>query len=316
MKNPLFFISKHVIPHFNGIIAHALKERGLSENKIATLLGVTQPAVNMYLKKPREEYASKLREVGLTEEEIERSVMRLTSAVQEGYQGLEELARFFLELLGSGKLCRYHRSMAELPLDCDICMRLFGYGGKEEREGLLEEVRIALKLLERNDKFTNLLPEVRSNLVARLEKAVTEDDVVGIPGRIVEIKGRARALRPPEFGASRHMARVLLEVSKYCCKVKSAINLKYDDKIDRCIKRLGWKCISISIREEDIKEKDPVISSIRRSLMEHKCKVFIDAICCSAFYGLEASLYVFAENPIQLAEKVLTLADEYVKHAS
>lgn len=309
MKLPLTFIDREVIPYFHALVAFKLKDEGMTENRIAALLGVTQPAVNLYLKRPKKFYYERLKLMGLTSGQVESGIRRLTNAYRMGDEGLDEAISYFLELLGSGVLCERHRNLSGLPAECEICMKLFGYGRKEDRESLLDEVNKALRLLERSETLPLLLPEVRSNLVARLDRALTEEDVVGIPGRIVEIHGRAKALRRPEFGASRHMAKVLLEVSKVVPNVKAAINLKYDTEVERCIEELRWVCLRAEITEEDMKAEDPVINAIRRTLS--KAKGSIDCILYDAFYGLEASIYIFAESSSALAEKVLKLASRY-----
>lgn len=312
MRLPVVYLSKAILPPFNGLLIIRMKQEGLSEGRIASLLGLTQPAVNLYAKKKKEEYIRRLKEIGLSKDQIEDVVEKVVRALKANE--LEEATKIYLELLGSGLLCQHHRALTGLPESCEVCMKLFGSGRREEREELVLRVKEALRLLEKSRKFAGLLPEVRSNLVARLDKAVTEDDVIGIPGRLTEVKGKVRALHPPEFGASRHVARVLLEVSKRFPKVKAALNLRYDEEIDRCIRRLGWKRIKGRIDERDLKEEDPVLASLRRTLQGAKGP--LDAFCHDAFYGLEASLYLFAEDPVELAEKAIALANLYVKTSS
>ncbi len=312
MKLPLVYLSKAVLPSFNGIVAIRMKKEGLSEGRIASLLGLTQPAVNLYSKKGEEEYIRRLKEVGLSRDQIEDVVEKVIDALRA--EELEDATKVYLELLGSGLLCQHHRALVGLPESCEVCMKLFGSGRREEREELVLKVKEALRLLEKSRRFASLLPEVRSNLVARLDKAVTEDDVVGIPGRLTEVKGKVRALHPPEFGASRHVARILLEVSKRFPKIKAALNLKYNEEIERCIRKLGWKRIKGRISEKDLKEEDPVLASLTRALKGVEGPP--DAFCHDAFYGLEASLYLFAEDPIELAEKAIALANLYVKTSS
>ena len=67
--------------------------------------------------------------------------------------------------------------------------------------------------------------------MARID-AKTEEDVAGrIPGRITTAKGKAFACKEPEFGASSHMARMVLNVRKFDMEKRSAIDLKYNPKI-------------------------------------------------------------------------------------
>ena len=92
-------------------------------------------------------------------------------------------------------------------------------------------VKKALVIIQNSDDMAELIPEVRSNLVMARKDASSIDDVVGVPGRITTVKGRPRAFMKPEFGASSHMARLILEVMKHDPKRRSAINLRYNRDI-------------------------------------------------------------------------------------
>lgn len=102
-------------------------------------------------------------------------------------------------------------------------------------------VQKALVILQNADHMAELIPEVRSNLVMAKETAKTLDDVVGVPGRITTVKDRVRAFLKPEWGASSHMARLVLEVMKHDPKRRSAINLRYHPAIIEICEKLGLK---------------------------------------------------------------------------
>ena len=101
---------------------------------------------------------------------------------------------------------------------------------------MLSSVRRGLKILEATSGFTSLIPAVGSNLCECLPDASTIEDVAGVPGRIVDVKGRATVPGDPEFGASEHVARVLLaarEGRKAAgvpeeSEVRGCLNVAYD----------------------------------------------------------------------------------------
>ena len=68
------------------------------------------------------------------------------------------------------------------------------------------------------------------------EDAITINDVAGVPGRITTVNGKAKAFMKPDWGASSHMARLILEVMKYDPERRSAINLRYHPSLIELIK--------------------------------------------------------------------------------
>ena len=79
----------------------------------------------------------------------------------------------------------------------------------------IENITRALEIIQNSNQFAELIPEVRSNLVMAKKNAFTINDVAGVPGRITTVNGKAKAFMKPDWGASSHMARLILEVMKY-----------------------------------------------------------------------------------------------------
>ncbi len=92
------------------------------------------------------------------------------------------------------------------------------------------------------DLIGNYIPEVQSNLGYALPAFYARDlnDVAAIPGRIVRYMGKARPSGPPTFGASSHVANYILTAMKYDPEVRSAMNIKYDDRVIEAAKELGY----------------------------------------------------------------------------
>lgn len=101
----------------------------------------------------------------------------------------------------------------------------------EERDGVLGNMVRAIGLIESCPDFTNLIPEVRVNLVYALPWAQGIDEVAGVEGRISALRGWPRACGVPAFGASSHMARLVLEVRHYDKAVNAGINFRCDDEV-------------------------------------------------------------------------------------
>jgi len=98
---------------------------------------------------------------------------------------------------------------------------------EEDKYYVLGNVLAGLTMLEESEAFAAHIPEVRSNLVMALADAKGPDEVVGIPGRITSVKGKARAAALPALGGSKNTARIILSAQHELPFLRAAIELKY-----------------------------------------------------------------------------------------
>jgi len=81
----------------------------------------------------------------------------------------------------------------------------------------------------------SFMPEVGINIGFALENAKTLEDVCALEGRLVRAGNRIDYLGRFKFGASKHLARIILTALKFDKSSRSAMNIKYDEKIiDAC----------------------------------------------------------------------------------
>jgi hydroxymethylpyrimidine/phosphomethylpyrimidine kinase len=100
---------------------------------------------------------------------------------------------------------------AGLPLgSCSGPTNPFAFVLREmERYRVIQELRRAMVLL-RQEKIGSLIPEVSSNLGYALPYAEGPGDVAAFPGRIVRFGESVVSVGDPEFGASQHIASIIL----------------------------------------------------------------------------------------------------------
>ena len=106
----------------------------------------------------------------------------------------------------------------------------------KEAERVLGNLTYAVGLLEECPEFARLIPEVRVNLVYALPEARTGDEVAAIDGRITAVRRQPYASGTPRFGASDHMARLIIEVRKYDTAINAGINFKCDEPVIEVVK--------------------------------------------------------------------------------
>ncbi len=227
-------VVEEFLPTFRSMLAEALGERGLTQREVAEALGVSQSAVSKYVHGEvarREAFASDER----VRETVEEVADGLASGDASRVQALAEAEVLIRQLQHGGPIARVHeRQMPELA-DYEGTFRIHDPEGPvRTAEQVLASVRRGLRTLEHASGFAALIPAVGSNLCECLPDARTIEDVAGVPGRIVDVKGRPTLAGDPEFGVSEHVARVLLAARRGGAEVRGCLNVGYDpDLVDR-----------------------------------------------------------------------------------
>jgi hydroxymethylpyrimidine/phosphomethylpyrimidine kinase len=124
----------------------------------------------------------------------------------------------------------------------------------EERDRILGNLVRAVHVLEDSEEFASLVPEVRVNIVYALEGASESEDVGAIDGRISTCRGSVKVAGYPRFGASDHMARLVIEVRKYDERYRAGINFAWTREISSFLEKYAsdrkWKFGKIDRRKE------------------------------------------------------------------
>jgi XRE family transcriptional regulator, thiamine biosynthesis regulator len=307
MQPPEEMMTSTFLPAMRHLVAIRLRSKGLSQNKISSLMGVTQASVSLYLSSDPGRAYGALSKFSISKTRADRDSALLADDLTRGpVQGVKTLDRIWTGLLGSGAACSMHREMYPSLADCDFCIS--EYGARQGSVGeVVSEVADAARLLEDSPEFINVMPEVSVNIACATPGASTPADVVAIPGRIVKVRGRARAMLPPEAGASAHMSRVLLLVMRRTPQLRACINVRYDRSMARALKKNGMKTMAIGgyPRGSD----DPTSDALQRKLASSRDG--FDAIIDEGGAGIEPNLYLFARGAREVVELALRLAKLY-----
>jgi hydroxymethylpyrimidine/phosphomethylpyrimidine kinase len=90
----------------------------------------------------------------------------------------------------------------------------------------------AVKLLEESPDFAKLIPEIKTNIAYALPSAKDASQVAGIKGRITVIDGKPRATGYPAFGASSHLARMILTLMKVDPSKRAVMDIAYSEELE------------------------------------------------------------------------------------
>ena len=104
------------------------------------------------------------------------------------------------------------------------------------KASMLDELEMAGRELELI-MGSDLLPEVGTNLGYAVLGALEEDEVAALDGRIVRVGSGAKKVGCARFGASKHVARIVLAASSHDPEKRAALNIKFsDENIEACKK--------------------------------------------------------------------------------
>ncbi|MCS7104417.1 MAG: bifunctional hydroxymethylpyrimidine kinase/phosphomethylpyrimidine kinase [Thermofilaceae archaeon] len=181
-----------------------------------------------------------------------------------------------------------------------------------QRYSTITRVEEALELLLKHSEIVSeVVPEVGMNLVMSLPAtyAESEKDVAGIAGRIVKCAGRLKAVGPVKFGASSHIARLVLNAIKFDPSVRSAINVKPDERLIKRAEELGFFVAFIDRRLEPEEVKRVEGASMAWILNEayRRTGRIPDVIYDRGDVGKEAMMRILGTDPVEVVEKLLTL---------
>lgn len=311
MNPPEEMMVETFLPSMRVLVARRLRADGFSQGRIASMLGVTQAAVSQYLSSKAGKAYAALASLSVGEDDADRYAALLAEdAKRSPVYAVETLGTMWKDLLGRGALCAAHRAMHPALAGCDVCVRQYG-APSPKGQAALDHVAKAVKLLERSPYLAAAMPEVSVNVAYLGGEGESVQDVIAVPGRIVRVKGYAKAMQPPEFGASEHMARVLLRVRARNPTAKAAVNLRYDKAMGRALKRMRLKVLELGGRYP-AGQGDPVLAALTLRLIEEPGR--FDAVADAGGVGVEPNVYVFGEDAVKAAELAVRIAEEYSAH--
>lgn len=169
----------------------------------------------------------------------------------------------------------------------------------------VEDVWRASQLLVSEEKFAMLLPEVGSNIVMALPRAMHRSDVVGLSGRIVRSGNKAVATGFPELGGSEHVANVVLAAMKKDSRIKSAMNIRYSPDILRACRELG---LTVGTFDRSAEPRGVKTMEWGTAQAIKKTGKVPDVIFDKGAVGKEAMIRLLGASPSEVAKLALRVA--------
>jgi predicted fused transcriptional regulator/phosphomethylpyrimidine kinase/predicted transcriptional regulator len=288
-------VVEEFLPTFRSLLAERLRERGLTQSEVADLLGISQSAVSKYVHgdvsvNERLERDERVRDL------VERLADGLVDGSMTPVQALVETEVVIRQLERGDVLAQLHQeAVPELADHGDGAFDVHDPDSTvRQAERALASVRRGLTVLENTGEFASAIPAVGSNLAEALPDADGIDDVAAVPGRIIDLKGRASVPADPEFGASEHVANVLLAARAAGSDARGAINVRYDPDLLDALEAEGASAVEFDA-EADITE------GIAAALAEAPTATVLYQ---TGGFGIEPAVYVLGDDARAVAERL------------
>jgi hydroxymethylpyrimidine/phosphomethylpyrimidine kinase len=161
---------------------------------------------------------------------------------------------------------------------------------------LEEAVKVLEGMLNRD-----WVPEVGINFAYALPQARYHEDVCAMKGRIVSLGDEARHAGCLGFGASRHVARIVLAAMNHDPEMRSALNLRYsEDNLSKII-ATGLEVASFDRRKEPKGVRTMEWGTV---MAIKKAGKVPDVIFDKGGIGKEPMIRVLGRDPFNVLEKI------------
>jgi len=298
---PSEIVVERFLPTMRAELAGALDDRGLTQDEIATHLGVSQAAVSQYVRGDvtvEERFADddRLRST------VEHIADGFATGSMDSYEALGELLDLIRAFEDRGPICALHEE--EMPalegLGCDLCVRGTDDTVVAERDAL-DAVRLVSRRLASAPGMAAHVPNVGTNIGTAVPDATEASDVAAVPGRLQAVGSRVMVPADPEFGVSRRVAGAILAAMAVDPSTRGALNLATSESLLDAARANGHDPLQFDASYENRDER------LTRQFRERGSVPRV--IYHEGAFGIEPVTYVFGETAIEAAELAIQLVE-------
>jgi hydroxymethylpyrimidine/phosphomethylpyrimidine kinase len=179
---------------------------------------------------------------------------------------------------------------------------------KTESAGRWDVITALKKAAERFTllNMVELIPEVQMNIGYAVSNPKGTEDVAAYPGRIGRCQGRVVTKGEPQFGASSHVARMILSCMKHFPFVRACANIRYSKEVLDRAEDKGMGIIFMDGPEEpkSLKEMEKTGLDLLVTKALEGATTPPDIIYDLAPIGKEPMIRLFARDPEELLHKM------------
>lgn len=173
---------------------------------------------------------------------------------------------------------------------------------------VLENLKNAVSNITESSSFGKLIPEVGANIAMALPDAGQTSDIAAVTGRIVRLKSEPEVVGDIEFGASSHVARIILAAMKYDSLIRAAVNVKYSEDIVKICRKMDLGVSSFDRADEP--EKTHTMDWGTCDAIERYGSV-PDIVYDKGGPGKEPMIRILGKDAEEVAEIALEISERY-----
>ncbi len=183
------------------------------------------------------------------------------------------------------------------------------FAREQERYQVLQSLAAAARRLQQG-RVENLIPEVQSNLGYATVFPRGPQDVAAFPGRILGTPQGLIIPRVPAFGASQHIAAVILTVSEVFPERRAAMNIRFFEEVERLGPLLHLKVVSFDRTQEppEVKTREGGTLAWGVASVLEPGEPPPDLIYDRGDWGKEPMIRVLGTDPMSVVEKILAIS--------
>jgi hydroxymethylpyrimidine kinase/phosphomethylpyrimidine kinase len=178
-----------------------------------------------------------------------------------------------------------------------------------QRYQVLRKVEEAVEIIEKN-MSSELIPEVGCNIAMAVSNASSARDVAAVQGRIVRYKNAPHAVGCTSFGASSHIARIVLTAMRFNSSMKAAMNIRYSKETLSACENIGLEIASFS-REDEPEEVATMEWGVGEAIK--RAGRVPDVIFDTGGVGKEAMIRLLGRDAIEVAGRALQISCAMLK---
>ncbi|MEM1731953.1 MAG: bifunctional hydroxymethylpyrimidine kinase/phosphomethylpyrimidine kinase [Desulfurococcaceae archaeon] len=183
-----------------------------------------------------------------------------------------------------------------------------------ERYNAIKHVENAVQLvLNNSEKIYKYAPEVGINIVEAISPKYlrSTEDVAGVLGRVVKARGKLMQAGPVEFGASDHLARLVMEITRYNPEFRAALNIRYDKNLVDNATRKNYVVVFVDRRLEpqDIRSREGMSMKWLVEEAFKKANRVPDIIYDMGDIGKEPMIRILGRDALEVVNKLLEIIE-------
>ena len=178
-----------------------------------------------------------------------------------------------------------------------------------EREAVIMALQQAIAALKSEPRIGAIIPEVSSNLGYAIPFAHAKGDIAAFPGRIVRVRDTIATIDVPAFGASQHIASIILTVMRHDPSIRSAMNIRYSPAIIQACKEQRLSILGFDRVKEPQEVKAEEGHSLAWGVEDalHRAEEVPAVIYDEGGWGKEPMIRILGRDPGEVVRKVIDI---------